>query len=132
MASAVVRDTIQQRSCHLGIAKHRDPICELEVCGDDDAGRFIQLADQMKQECPAGLWKRDIAKLVDDHAVQGGQLLDDFPGVSVGLLCDQGIDQIDGVIELRIPRACGQSFHEDVATDSTACGHPVEMICEAL
>jgi len=51
MASAVVRDTIKQRSCHLGIAKHRDPFSELEVCGDDDAGRFIQLADQMKQEC---------------------------------------------------------------------------------
>ena len=48
---------------------------------------------------PAGLWKRDIAKLINDHAIQGGQLLDDFPGVSLGLLRDQSIDQIDGVME---------------------------------
>jgi len=53
----------------------------------------------MKQQRPAGFWKRNIAKLVDDHAIQRCQLLDDLSGVSLSLLRDQGIDQIDGVIE---------------------------------
>jgi hypothetical protein len=53
----------------------------------------------MKQQRPAGLGKRDIAKFIDDDAIQGGQLLDDLPGVALGLLCNEGIDQIDGIIE---------------------------------
>jgi len=46
--AAVVRDPIQQRGGHLCIAEHRHPFTELEIGGDDDAGRLIQLADQMK------------------------------------------------------------------------------------
>jgi len=46
--------------------------------------------------------------------------------------CIFRLTQVPPLTYLRIPRACGQSFHEDVATDSTACGHPVEMICEAI
>ena len=46
--AAMVRDTVEQRGGHLCIAEHRHPFAELEVCGDDDAGRLIQLADQMK------------------------------------------------------------------------------------
>jgi len=46
------------------------------------AGRFIQFADQMKQQRLSGLWEPDIPEFVDDDAIQGGQLLDDLPGVS--------------------------------------------------
>ena len=37
-----------------------------------------------------------------------------------------GQNQFDFVFDgwLSIPRACGQRFHEHVATDSTACAHP--------
>jgi hypothetical protein len=110
--TAMVRDAIKQRSGHLGIPKDRYPLAELEVGRDDDTGGFIQLADplvgrrmhafaekQVKQQRPAGLWKWDIAELVDDDAIHGRQLSDDLPGATFGLLRDQGIDQIDSVIE---------------------------------
>ena len=41
----------------------------------------------------------DIAKFIDDGALQSGQLLDDLPCVSLSLLSDQSIDQIDGITE---------------------------------
>ncbi len=97
--AAVVGNPIQQCGCHLCIAEHRHPFAELEVCGDDDAGCLIQLADQMKQQRPARFREWDIAEFVDDDAIQSGQLLDDFPWVSLGLLCDEGVDQIDGIVE---------------------------------
>jgi hypothetical protein len=49
MASAVVHDTVEQRGCHLGISEDGYPFSELEVGRDDDAGRFIQFADQVEQ-----------------------------------------------------------------------------------
>ena len=99
--AAVVGNPIQQGGGHFCIAEHRHPFAELEVCGDDDAGRLIQLADQMKQQRPARFWEWDIAEFVDDDAIQSSQLLDDFPWVSLGLLCDEGVDQIDGIVDAR-------------------------------
>ena len=46
----MVRDAIEQCGCHLGIAKDRDPLTELQVGRDDDAGLLIQLADQMEEQ----------------------------------------------------------------------------------
>jgi len=53
----------------------------------------------VKQQRPAGFRERDIAKFIDDEAIQSGQLLDDLPCVSLGLLCDEGVDRIDGIVE---------------------------------
>lgn len=52
-----MRDAIQKRGCHFCIAKDRDPFTELEVCRDDDTGLLIELADQVEQQCAAGLWE---------------------------------------------------------------------------
>ena len=73
----MVRDAIEQCGCHLGIAKDRDPLTELQVGGDDDAGLLIELADQVEQQCAAGLGERDVAQFVDDDAVQSGKLPDE-------------------------------------------------------
>ena len=51
---AVVRQAVEQRSCHLGITKHIRPFAEAEVGGDNDAGLLIELAEQVEQQCPAG------------------------------------------------------------------------------
>ncbi|MNM89790.1 hypothetical protein D3C81_1020270 [compost metagenome] len=44
---AVVCQPIQQRSGHLGVAKHALPFRDAEVGGDDDAGVLVQ---QVKQQ----------------------------------------------------------------------------------
>ena len=83
-----MRHPVQQRGCHLGIAEDGDPFTELQVGGDDDAGLLVELADEMEQQRTAGLWKRDVAQLVDDDAIQWCQLPNDFPGVSFSLFLD--------------------------------------------
>ena len=100
---------IQKRGCHLGVTEDRDPFAELQVRRDDDTGLFIELADQMEQQRTAGFGERDVAQLVDDDAVQGGELPDDLPGISLGLFLDQGIDQIDSVEEAGLLAIVDQS-----------------------
>ena len=80
----MVRDAIQERGCHLGIAEDSDPFTELQVGGDDDAGLLIELADQVEQQCAAGFRERDVAQFVDDDAIQSRQLPDDLPGIAIG------------------------------------------------
>jgi hypothetical protein len=46
---AVVRQTVEQCRCHLGITKHIGPFTEAQVGGDDDTGLLIELAEQMEQ-----------------------------------------------------------------------------------
>ena len=65
----VMRDTIQERGCHLGISEDADPFAKLQVCGDDDAGRLIELADQMEEQCAARFGEWDVAQFVDNDNV---------------------------------------------------------------
>ena len=44
-----MRQSIQQCSRHLGIVKHTRPFAKAEIGGDDQAGFFLQLADQVEQ-----------------------------------------------------------------------------------
>ena len=46
--AAVVGYPIEQRGGHLGIAEDRYPFAELEIGRDDDAGCFIEFADQVE------------------------------------------------------------------------------------
>ena len=84
----MVRHPVEERGCHLGIAEDADPFTELQVGGDDDAGCLVEFADQMEQQCPTGLWERDVAQLVDDDAIQWRQLSDDLPSLSISLFFD--------------------------------------------
>src|SRR5690242_8293396 len=57
---AVMRQPIQQRGCHFGVAEDARPFGEGEIGRDDDRGALVKPADQMKQQLPAGLSKRQI------------------------------------------------------------------------
>ena len=50
---AVMGKPVQQGGGHLGIAEHVGPFAEAEVGGDNDAGAFVELADQMEQQLAA-------------------------------------------------------------------------------
>jgi hypothetical protein len=47
---AVMGQPIEQRGCHLGVAKDGSPFAEAEVGGDDDAGALVEGAQQMEQQ----------------------------------------------------------------------------------
>ena len=44
-----MRETTEQSGGHLGIAEYAGPLAEVEIDGDDDAGVFIELAEQVEQ-----------------------------------------------------------------------------------
>src|SRR6056297_2344368 len=122
---------IQKRGCHLGIAEDRDPLAELQIGGDDNAGLLIELADQMEQQCTAGLGERDIAQLVDDYAVQGRELPDDLPGIALGLFLDQGVDQVDSVKEtglLAVIDQGGSKRDGDMSFAGSGSAHQDEIV----
>ena len=89
-------ETVEQGGGHLGIAKDRGPFAEAEVGGDDDAGPFVEFAQQMEQQCPARGAERQVAQFVQDHEVELGHCLGNLSGFSLGLFLFEGVDQFDG------------------------------------
>jgi len=51
----MMREPIEQRGRHLGVAEDGRPFSEGEVGGDDDRRALIKPADQMEQQLAAGL-----------------------------------------------------------------------------
>ena len=51
----MVREAIEERGRHLGIAEDGGPFAEGEIGGDDDRGALVEAADEVEQELPAGL-----------------------------------------------------------------------------
>jgi len=49
-----VREPIQQRGGHLCVAEDLGPFREAEVGGDDHAGAFVELAQEVEQQRAAG------------------------------------------------------------------------------
>jgi hypothetical protein len=47
-----MREAIEQRRRHLGIAEDGGPFAKGEVGGDDDGGLLVEPADQMEGERP--------------------------------------------------------------------------------
>jgi hypothetical protein len=47
---AVMGEAIEQSRGHLGVAEDRGPLAEAQVGGDDDAGAFVEFAQQVEQQ----------------------------------------------------------------------------------
>ena len=58
---AVTGETVEERGSHLGIAEHAGPFAEAEIGGDDDAGAFIELAQQMEEQSSARCTERQVS-----------------------------------------------------------------------
>jgi len=44
-----VGEAIEERCRHLGVAEHAGPFAEAEIGRDDDAGAFVELAQQVEE-----------------------------------------------------------------------------------
>ena len=62
---AVMRQAIEQRSRHFGVAKDPRPLCEGEVGRDHHAGVLVELGEQVKQQRAARLTEGQIAQFID-------------------------------------------------------------------
>lgn len=67
-----MREAVEKRGGHLGIAEDAGPFAEGQIGGDYDRGAFVELADQVEQELAAGLGEGQIAEFVQDQEVETG------------------------------------------------------------
>jgi len=126
-----MRPPVEERGCHLGIAEDGDPFTEFQVRCDDDAGLLVERADEMEQQRAAGLWERNVSQLVDDDTIQWCQLPDDLPGIALGLLPDQCVDQINRIEEARfftLVDQCGSQGDSNVGFSCSGSAHQNEIV----
>ena len=89
-------EPVEQRRRHLGVAEHGRPFAEAQVGRDDDAGAFVELAQQVEEQRPARGAERQVAKLVQDDEVGMGEPSGELPCLTVMLFLFEGVDEFDG------------------------------------
>ena len=72
----MVRQPVEHGGRHFGVAEHLRPIGEGEIGDDQQRGVFVELADQVEQQLPAGLAEREVAEFVDDDEIIAQQVSD--------------------------------------------------------
>ena len=95
----MVREAVEQRGGHLGIAENGRPFAEGEIGGDDDRRALIEAADQVEQQLTARLRERQIAQFVEDDEVEAGEIVGKPTLAAGSALAFEAIDEIDGVEE---------------------------------
>jgi len=100
-----VGEAVDRRRRHFRVAEDSGPFAEVEVRRDDDAGAFVELAQQVERQRAAGgaeragrLFRnrREVAKLVEDDEVGVGEASGDLPGFSLVFFLFKGVDEFDG------------------------------------
>jgi hypothetical protein len=96
---AVVREPIQERRGHLGIAKDLRPLAKRQVGGNHHAGVLIQLGQKMKQQRTTNLTEWQIPQLIQNHQIHARQAQRQPSRFARCFLLLQRIDQIHRAIE---------------------------------
>ena len=107
---AVMGEPIEQRGGELRIPEHGGPLAEAQIGRDHHAGALVELREQVKEQCPAGLAERQVAQLVQDHQVRVRQPISHLPLLAVRLLLLQDIDQLDHREEAHAPMMALNGF----------------------
>jgi hypothetical protein len=63
----VVKEAIEDRGCHHGIAEHRAPLADAAVAGEQDRALFVMAADQLEKEVRGIGFKGQITELINDQ-----------------------------------------------------------------
>ena len=93
---AVVGESIQQCCCQLGIAEYVGPFREAQVGGDDQAGLFVQFAQQVKQQGTANLAERQVPELIEDEQIDVHQPVGQASLLAVELFLLKRINKFNG------------------------------------
>ena len=90
---------VEERGCHLGVAKNTGPIAKGQIGGDDDGSAFVQPADEVKQQLAAGLGEGQVAEFIENDEVHAREIFSE-PALPAGAgFALQAIDEIDDGIE---------------------------------
>src|SRR5246127_4751351 len=96
---AMMGEAVEERGCHLGVAKHTGPITKGQIGGDNDGNTLIESADQMKEQLAAGLSEGQIAELVENNEVHAGEIFGEPPLPPGAGLAFKPVDEVDDGIE---------------------------------
>src|SRR6202021_4272722 len=91
-----VGEALEERGRHLRVAEHGRPLAKAEISRDDDAGALVELAEQMEEQRSAGGAERQVAKLVEDDEIGGGEPGCDLSGFALKLLFFESVDEFGG------------------------------------
>ena len=72
---AVMGETVEEGSRHLGVAEDAGPFAESEIGGDDHRGALIEPADEVEEELAARLREGQIAEFVENDEVHPGEMV---------------------------------------------------------
>ena len=50
-----MREPVEERGGHLGVAEHARPLAKGEIGGNEDRGALVEPADEVEEELAAGL-----------------------------------------------------------------------------
>jgi hypothetical protein len=87
------------------VAEDGGPFAEAQVRCDDDAGSFVELAQEMEEQCPSGgaercgrllCNRREVAEFVEDDEVGIGRPAGDLSWLSLKLFLFESVDEFDG------------------------------------
>jgi hypothetical protein len=93
---AMMREAVEQRRCHLGVAKGK-------VGGHDHRCLLIEPADEMEQQLAAGLGHGQIAEFIEDYEVEAAK-----PAIQSHLAPSQpfGFEMFDQIDDIEEAAAC--------------------------
>ena len=115
-----MREAVEQRGRHFGIAEDARPFAEGEIGGDDDRGALIEAADQVEQELSAGLREGEIAEFVENDEVEAREIIGEPSLAARPALGLKSVDEIDGVEEAT-PRARADTASRDGDRQDGSC-----------
>src|SRR5262244_552476 len=96
---AMMGEAVEERGCHLGVAKHTRPIGKRQIGGDDDGSALVKPADQMKEQLAAGLSEGEVAEFVENDESHAREIFGEPPlPVGAGFIL-QPIDEVDNGVE---------------------------------
>ena len=72
---AVVRQPVQESSCHPLSLKHLLPFAEWQVAGDQQAGPLVAIGEYLEQQFRSATIEREITELVADEQIELVELL---------------------------------------------------------
>src|SRR5580658_3871869 len=88
-------EAVEESGCHFGVAEDRGPLAEAQVGGDDDAGAFVEFAQQVEQQGTARSAERQVAEFIEDHEIGMDKARGDVAASPLILLLLQGVDEVD-------------------------------------
>ena len=105
-----MRQSIEQRRRHLGVAEHARPFAEGEIGGDDHRGALIQPADHMEEKLAAGRREGQIAEFIENDKVHSREIVRDASLPAGARFRFEPVDEIDRVEEAPAQACAGASW----------------------